>query len=234
MSGTRIVVLFLVILAVVWSGAYAADPDPLQDFCVGFNDPKAAVVVNGKFCKNPENVTVEDFIYSGLNIPANTSNPLGTNVTTVFEDQLHGLNHQGISIIRIDYAPNGLNPPHVHPRATELILVAKGVLYAGFIGANPLDPNLPNKLYAKILYPGDVLVFPRGLLHFQLNVGKTDALVFATFDSQNPGFFNIPDALFGTEPPVYPDVLAKAFQMDKGSIEYLQSLTRMRIKGENY
>lgn len=187
------------------------------------------VFVNGKFCKNPENVTVEDFTYSGLNIPANTANPLGINITTVLEDQLHGLNHQGLSIVRIDYAPNGVNPPHVHPRATELIVVMKGNLYTGFIGTNPSDPNLPNKLYAKILYPGDVFVFPRGTLHFQQNVGKTDALAFASFNSQNPGVFNIPDALFGTEPPVYPDLLAKAFQMDKGSIEYLQSLTRRRI-----
>ncbi|XP_073119916.1 germin-like protein subfamily 1 member 16 [Henckelia pumila] len=227
MLTTRVVVLFLAILAVVCSRAYAADPDPLQDFCVGFDDPKAAVVVNGKFCKNPENVTVENFIYSGLNIPANTSNPLGINITTVSEDQLHGLNHQGLTIVRIDYAPNGVNLPHVHPRATELIVVMKGTLYAGFIGGS--NPSDPNKLYAKILYPGDVLVFPRGLLHFQRNVGKTDALAFATFNSQNPGAFNLPDALFGVEPPIYPDVLAKAFQLDRGSIEHLQSLTRMRI-----
>lgn len=41
MLATRIIVLFLALLAVVWSGSYAADPDPLQDFCVGINHPNA-------------------------------------------------------------------------------------------------------------------------------------------------------------------------------------------------
>ncbi|XP_074282514.1 uncharacterized protein LOC141607037 isoform X2 [Silene latifolia] len=32
----------------------ASDPPPLQDFCVGIEDPKSAVFVNGLICKNPK------------------------------------------------------------------------------------------------------------------------------------------------------------------------------------
>ncbi|CAB4269043.1 unnamed protein product [Prunus armeniaca] len=32
-----------------------------------------------------------------------------------------GLNTLGISLTRIDFAPNGLNPPHTHPRASEFL-----------------------------------------------------------------------------------------------------------------
>ena len=49
----------------------------------------------------------EDFFYHGLNIPGNTKNLVGSNVTIVHVDQLLGLNTLGISVVRIDYAPYG-------------------------------------------------------------------------------------------------------------------------------
>jgi len=36
-----------------------------------------------------------------------------------------------VSLSRIDYAPGGLNPPHTHPRATELVFVLYGTLDVG-------------------------------------------------------------------------------------------------------
>ncbi|XP_073296972.1 germin-like protein subfamily 1 member 14 [Primulina huaijiensis] len=220
--------LFLVILAVVSSVSYAADPDPLQDFCVGFNDSFSMVSVNGKFCKNPELVKPEDFFYTGLDKAGDTSNPLGSKLTQVFQDQLGGLNHQGVGMVKIELEPKGLNPPHEHPRASEIIFVSEGTMYVGFIESNPSDPNEPNKLYAKILSPGDVYMFPRGMLHFQYNVGKTNAVAYASFNSQNPGVVTVASSLFGSKPPVEPEVLAKAFQIDVKMVEYLQSLTWKR------
>ncbi|GAY64174.1 hypothetical protein CUMW_231550 [Citrus unshiu] len=43
-----------------------------------------------------------------------------------------GLNTLGVISIRIDYAPNGQSPPHIHPRASEILLVLEGTLYAWF------------------------------------------------------------------------------------------------------
>jgi len=76
------------------------------------------VFVNGLSCKDPTDVTREDFFRGGLDKPGNTHNNLGFNVSLVSATQLPGLNTLGISLDRIDYAPYGLNPPHVHPRAT--------------------------------------------------------------------------------------------------------------------
>ncbi|CAA2965447.1 germin 2-1 isoform X1 [Olea europaea subsp. europaea] len=216
----RILIAALLILFV--SFAYAFDPDPLQDFCVAVKDDEAKVFVNGKICKDPNMVSADDFFFPGLNMPGNTSNPLGSKVTPVNVNQLPGLNTLGISLVRIDYAPYGLNPPHTHPRGTEVIVVVEGTLYVGFVTSNPADPNMKNKLFTKTLYPGDVFVFPEGLIHFQFNVGKTNAIVFAGLSSQNPGVITIANAVFGSDPPINLDVLTKAFQVDANVIKYLQ------------
>ncbi|CAA0833867.1 Germin-like protein subfamily 1 member 14 [Striga hermonthica] len=202
--------------------AYASDPSPLQDFCVAVNDAKASVFVNGKICKDPNQVTADDFFFSGLNRPGNTSNPLGSRVTPVNVNQLPGLNTLGISLVRIDYAPKGLNPPHTHPRATEILVVVQGTLYVGFVTSNPADPNQRNKLFTKTLNPGDVFVFPEGLVHFQFNSGRSNAVAFAGLSSQNPGVITIANAVFGSMPPISVDVLTKAFQVDGNVINYLQ------------
>ena len=67
-----------------------------------------------------------------------------------------------------------------------------------------------------------MFVFPIGLIHFQFNVGKTNAIALAGLSSQNPGVITIANAIFGSNPPINPDVLAKAFQLDQKVIEYLQ------------
>ncbi|KAK4393698.1 Germin-like protein subfamily 1 member 7 [Sesamum angolense] len=221
------VTMFIAILAVGSSPADAYDPDQLQDFCVAVNDSKAAVFVNGKICKDPKTVTSDDFFISGFNKPGNTSNPFGSKVTHAFVADLPGLNTLGVSLVRIDFAPNGVNPPHEHPRASEILVVLEGTLYAGFITTNPPNPNDKNKLFAKILKPGDVFVFPKGLIHFQYNVGETSAVAIAGFNSQNPGIMTIPKAVFGSEPSVRADVLAKSFQVSEKLVEYLQSLPWM-------
>ncbi|XVF57028.1 hypothetical protein PTKIN_Ptkin06aG0169900 [Pterospermum kingtungense] len=218
MKGAHILLAFA-LLALAASFTYASDPSPLQDFCVAINDTKNGVFVNGKFCKDPKLAKAEDFFYSGLNVPRNTSNPVGSTVTPVNVAQIPGLNTLGISLVRIDYAPyGGLNPPHTHPRATEILVVVEGTLYVGFVTSSP-----ENRLITKVLYPGDVFVFPVGLIHFQFNVGKTNAVAFAALSSQNPGVITIAKAVFGSNPAINPDVLVKAFQLDKNVVKDLQS-----------
>ncbi|XP_061998378.1 germin-like protein subfamily 1 member 8 [Rosa rugosa] len=197
----------------------ASDPSPLQDFCVALNTTQtvvSAVFVNGKFCRDPKLATADDFFFSGLRIPGNTSNPLGSDVTPANVEQIAGLNTLGISLARIDFAPNGgLNPPHTHPRATEVLMVMEGTLYVGFVSSD-------NSLFTKVLYKGDVFVFPVGLIHFQFNIGKDKAVAIAALSSQNPGVITIANAVFGSNPPINLDVLTKAFQVDNNVVQYLQ------------
>ncbi|XP_034710445.1 putative germin-like protein 2-1 [Vitis riparia] len=165
--------------------------------------------MSSKFGK-PKLATPNDFFFSGLRVPGNTSNKLGSmeNLGVTL----------GVSRARVDYVPYGLNLPHTHPRTTEILTVLEGTLYVGFVTSNP-----DNRLISKVLYKGDVFVFPQGLIHFQLNVGKTNAVAIASLSSQNPGVITIANAVFGSKPAISADVLTKAFQVDKNVVNYLQS-----------
>ncbi|KAK1325643.1 Germin-like protein 8-2 [Acorus calamus] len=208
--------LIVVLLAMASSVVLASDPSPLQDFCVA--DKASPVLVNGFVCKNPMDVNAEDFFFSGLNMPGNTNNRLGSNVTAVDVKKIAGLNTLGISLARIDFAPYGLNPPHTHSRATEVLTVIEGSLLVGFVTSNP-----QNRLIFKVLNAGDVFVFPEGLIHFQFNRGHKNAVAIAGLSSQNPGVITVANAVFGSNPKIDESVLAKAFQVDKKVIDYLQS-----------
>ncbi|KAH7654449.1 Germin protein [Dioscorea alata] len=209
-------VLLLAILALSFSYSLASDPSPLQDFCVA--DLNSNAFVNGFVCKNPKLVTADDFTAHGLDKPGNTSNPQGSAVTPVFVEQLAGLNTLGVSLARLDFAPYGLIVPHYHPRGTEIMTVLEGELYVGFVTSAP-----DFKLFAKIVKKGDVFVFPKGLVHFQFNYGAKKAVAISGLGSQDPGVVLVPNAVFGSNPPINDGILAKAFQLDKKIIDYLQS-----------
>ncbi|KAJ0251134.1 Germin-like protein subfamily 1 member 8 [Hirschfeldia incana] len=193
----------LSLLALILPLAIASDPSPLQDFCVGVNTPASGY----------------DFFSSVLNRPGNVNNAVGSNVTTVNVNNLGGLNTLGISLVRIDYAPNGQNPPHTHPRATEILIVQQGTLLVGFVSSNQDG----NRLFAKTLNVGDVFVFPEGLIHFQFNLGRTPAVAIAALSSQNAGVITIANTVFGSNPDIDPNVLARAFQMDANVVRDLQN-----------
>ncbi|KAJ9163196.1 hypothetical protein P3X46_022894 [Hevea brasiliensis] len=162
-------------------------------------------------------VQADDFSFSGLHLPGNTSNPVGSKVTLINVAKIPGLNTLGVSLARIDYAPWGINPPHYHPRASEIFTVIKGSLEVGFVTSNP-----ENRFITKILHQGDVFVFPAGLIHFQRNLGTGHAFAISGLSSQNPGIVTIANAVFGSTPEISSDVLVKAFQVDKNVINYLQ------------
>ncbi|XP_031260908.1 putative germin-like protein 2-1 [Pistacia vera] len=196
--------------------AFAFEPKPLQDFCVA--DRNSSARVNGLACKNPSTVVANDFFFSGLHIAGNTSNPVGSRVTPVSVAQIPGLNTLGISLVRVDVSPWGINPPHTHPRASEILTVLEGSLEVGFVTSNP-----ENRLITKVLEKGDVFVFPIGLIHFQRNVGNKNAVAIAALSSQNPGVITIANAVFGSNAPIGSDVLTKAFQVDKKIVDQIQS-----------
>ncbi|GKE41533.1 germin-like protein 2-1, partial [Tanacetum coccineum] len=113
-------------------------------------------------------------------------------------------------MVRIDYAPWGQNAPHTYPQATEILVVIEGSLLVGFVTS-----NTNNKLFTKRLEKGDVFVFPEGLIHFQQNVGNSYAVAITGLSSQNPGVITIANVVFGSNPDISDDILAKAFQVDK-------------------
>ncbi|PWA35156.1 Cupin 1 [Artemisia annua] len=203
------------VLAIIFSTAMAADRSPLQDFCVA--DMNGQVLVNGYTCKTGSLVQANDFYFGGLHIMGNTSNAFGVGRTPVFVTQLPGLNTLGISMARVDFAPSGSFSPHTHPRATEILTILEGSLEVGFVTSNP-----ENRLISKVLYKGDVFVFPVGLVHYQRNIGNTNVIGIAAFSSQNPGLISIPNVVFGSKPDMSTDIIAKAFQTSENIINSIQ------------
>ncbi|KAE8818489.1 oxalate oxidase-like protein or germin-like protein [Hordeum vulgare] len=168
-------------------------------------------------------VNADDFFKAAALDKPRVTNKVGSNVTLINVMQIAGLNTLGISIARIDYAPLGQNPPHTHPRATEILTVLEGTLYVGFVTSNLPAPNR-NKFLSKVLNKGDVFVFPVGLIHFQFNPNPHQpAVAIAALSSQNPGAITIANAVFGSDPAISDDVLAKAFQVEKNTIDWLQA-----------
>ncbi|CAI0550694.1 unnamed protein product [Linum tenue] len=111
-------------------------------------------------------------------------------------------------MVRIDYAPWGINSLHTHPRTLEV----------GFIMSNP-----ENRHITKVLKKGDMFVFPIGLIHCQRNVGHGNAVAIGRLSSQNPGVITIANAAFGSKPDISDDLLAKAFQVVKRVVGRLQA-----------
>ncbi|XP_017226039.1 putative germin-like protein 2-1 [Daucus carota subsp. sativus] len=208
--------IYLIFLAIMSAAVLASDGPTLQDFCVA--DLKSSTQVNGKACKDPKLVTASDFSLGGFHLAGNTSNAVGSRVTPAFAAHIPGLNTLGISMVRLDIAPSGINPLHTHPRATEILTVIEGTLEVGFITSNP-----DNRLISTILKEGDVFVFPEGLIHYQKNIGKSHAVAIGALNSQNPGVITIANAVFGSNPSIPSDVLAKAFQVNKKLIPVMRS-----------
>ncbi|ONK65312.1 uncharacterized protein A4U43_C07F35830 [Asparagus officinalis] len=211
MNKTSLLVLFSPLL--LFSLSLAADPDMLQDLCVA--DLTSGIKVNGYPCKPADAISASDFSFTGISNPGPTNNTMGSLVTGANVEKIPGLNTMGVSMSRIDYALGGLNPPHTHPRATEMVFVLEGQLDVGFI-------TTANKLIAKTITKGEVFVFPKALVHFQKNSGNGPASVVAAFDSQFPGTQSIAATLFSASPAVPDHVLTKAFQIGTKEVEKIK------------
>lgn len=195
--------------------SHSADPDPLQDFCVA--NLSASISVNGFPCKPASEVTSDDFFFDGFTQEGNTTNAFSSFLTPGNVLSFPGLNTLGISMNRVDFAPGGINPPHSHPRASEVGVVIEGKLLVGFVTTN-------NVYYSKVLTAGHMFAIPRGLVHFQLNVGDGEALAYTAFNSHLPGAAIVPLNLFASSIPN--EVLTKTFQVDADLINTIKSKFR--------
>ncbi|XP_071731815.1 germin-like protein subfamily 3 member 4 [Rutidosis leptorrhynchoides] len=185
-----------------------ANADNLQDTCPTDTSPDQTTFINGFPCKNPSNITTSDFKSLLLSQQGSTDTFLRSSVTIVTAAVFPGLNTLGLSTARTDLQVDGLIMPHTHPRATEMVFVAKGAVIVGFIDTN-------SQLFQSVLREGDVFVFPKGLLHYCLNSGFEDALVYSVFNAQNPGVVDISNAMFGGEAEMMKTAIAKLVSLNR-------------------
>nr|XP_016456574.1 PREDICTED: germin-like protein subfamily 2 member 1 [Nicotiana tabacum] len=217
----NMILLVITILTITFNSASAADPDPLQDVCVA--DLNSTITVNGFPCKRNFTFTPEDFASMGIARPGEP-NIFGSRVAVANVFNMPGLNTQGVSMARVDFDRDGLNPPHTHPRATEIIFVKEGTLVAGFITT---DNVFVNKLITK----GEVFVFPRGLIHFSFNVGRGNATIIVAFNSQNPGVQVIAISMFASRPQIPEEVVARAFQTSVEEVRAIRARLALPTAG---
>ncbi|XP_010036706.1 germin-like protein subfamily 3 member 2 [Eucalyptus grandis] len=205
----------LLVFLLVGLPTFAADPDPVQDYCVP--NPK---VGNGRTtrssvlpCKNSSEVTTDDFVFSGMkNFTANFSET-GLAALSVNPTLFPGLNTLGMSFMKAELRVGGINPPHFHPRATEIAYLVRGSVYSGFVDS-------ANRVFARVIEAGEVMVYPRGLVHFQMNVGDKPATIFGSFNSQNAGVQKLPATIFGSG--INSELLEKAFGLSPKQIGHMR------------
>ncbi|KAK6153566.1 hypothetical protein DH2020_013205 [Rehmannia glutinosa] len=185
----------------------------VQDFCVAdLTGPQGPA---GYSCKSPSNVTANDFVFTGFRKAGNTTNLIKAAVSPAFDAQFPGVNGLGVSIARLDLAPAGVIPMHTHPGASEILIVVQGSIVTGFV-------SNANQVFVKKLLKGDVMVFPQGLLHFQINGGGSTAVAFASFSSANPGLQITDFALFGNTLPSM--LVEKTTFLDDAQVKKLKAV----------
>ncbi|CAI0544199.1 unnamed protein product [Linum tenue] len=134
-------------------------------------------------------------------------------------EEFPALNGQGVSLAVLQLPVGCTYAPHSHPRAAEIILVVRGSIAVGLVGSGLVDSA--NRLYTQTLQSGDMFVFPKGLVHYQSNVGRNTAVAFSAFGSASAGTVSLPTALFGSG--IDDDVLAKGFKTDEDTVRGLEA-----------
>ncbi|KMS96202.1 hypothetical protein BVRB_001120 [Beta vulgaris subsp. vulgaris] len=205
MDGLKIILLFAILIS--FSSATT-----VVDFCVA--DLSFPGGPAGYPCRNPSNLTVDDFVFSGLGVAGNTENIFNSSAFLAIDTTFPALNGLGLSMARLDLGVGGVIPIHSH-RVSEVILVIEGTIIAGFIGSD----NTP---YYKTLKKGDIMIFPHTLLHFQVNIGKTPALAFVSLNSASPGFQTTTIALAANDLPT--DVIQKITLLDATQVRKLKTI----------
>lgn len=136
----------------------------------------------------------KDFVFDLLgSVPAAITSA-GT-IQPLDVGNLPSLAGQGLSYTLITIEPCGINLPHVHPRATELIYVIGGKdLRTAFVEENG------GRVIVNDIGMGEVTFFPAGLIHYQQNLSCETTTYIAALSSEDPGvvtvstqFFMLPD-----------------------------------------
>ncbi|KAJ6358099.1 hypothetical protein OIU78_005847 [Salix suchowensis] len=197
------VLIVRILFATLFIGLVFSDPPPVQDYCVAVTHSETYIP-----CKNSSLVTIEDFMFYGLNATAEF-NDAGQAIVSVNVNTFPGLRTQGVSLARADYAVGGVAVPHVHPRASEVVWVLEGTFFSGFVDSE-------ENIFSKVIKKGDVILIPRGLVHFHKNVGDVQGTILGFYNSENAGRSTFRDTIFGCE--VKEEVLEKDLRLSAEDI----------------
>ncbi|KAL6890228.1 hypothetical protein ACP4OV_008991 [Aristida adscensionis] len=122
--------------------------------------------MSGFLCKHPSTILASDFKTLLLNHAGDLENMVRSSTNMVTATEFPGLNTLSLLMARTDIAPDGVILHHLHPRASEMMMM---FVHAGSVAAGFFDTK--GRLFQKTLDEGDVFIFPRGLVHCITNHG---------------------------------------------------------------
>lgn len=154
----------------------------------------------------------EDFVFD-LDGSNATSTGAGGEVRPLTVSQLPSLSKEGISLTLVSLDPCGINLPHSHPRATEVIYLIKGShLRTAFVEENG------GRTITNDLSTGQTTFFPQGLIHYQQNLGCKEAVFLASLNNEDPGVVTTAKRLFSLDE----SALADTFDLEVDTINHIR------------
>ena len=118
----------------------------------------------------------------------------GGTVTVGNRANFPAITTQGVAMAVGILYPCGLNTPHFHPRASEILFVANGT--GPVLSGTVLESGADN-LISNLLRPGQAEVYPKGSIHFQQNLGCDTVMFVSAFGDEDPGVSQIAQNFFG-------------------------------------
>jgi oxalate decarboxylase/phosphoglucose isomerase-like protein (cupin superfamily) len=106
----------------------------------------------------------------------------GGSILLATVDNFPILEELGISGAVSFIEPCGLNIPHLHPRANEILTVIDGILDTGFVQENGFNTEIETQL-GKF----QATIFPMGSIHYQQNPTCSPAAFVAALNNEDPG-----------------------------------------------
>ena len=124
--------------------------------------------------------------------------------------------------------PCGMNKPHIHPRASEFLILATGAnVKTGFLLENGLQTQMSTTLSQ---YQGAIL--PQGSIHFEFNDNCEPAVFIAAFSNEDPGLSTIGKNFFLLDPDIVDADLGFPDFLDHTNIrQFAQSIPKSFAQG---
>jgi oxalate decarboxylase/phosphoglucose isomerase-like protein (cupin superfamily) len=127
----------------------------------------------------------QDFVFD-VGRKVKDSIGLGGIIKIVTSEELKSLSGEGVALVLLELEPCSINPPHLHPRATEIDYVLSGErVEFGFVEENG------GRILTHIANAGQSSFVPKGIIHYAQNFGCSKAKIHAMFNSDDPGFISV-------------------------------------------
>jgi len=130
------------------------------------------------------------------NAGVGTVRAAGGNLTLANIANFPALFANGVAMAIGQMEPCGMNTPHTHPRATEFLYLVNGQMEVGFIEENGA------RFVTNTMTQGQGTVFPKGSIHYQINVGCEPLTFVAALNDEDPGASQAAQRFFGLPPDV--------------------------------